>query len=208
MKFKSINTGIISVTASVQTQILQRKHYFKDNLLSIIMARKSKYIQKSKENDLKRRLRIVYKENFDTESDDEDDWTKCIYICKVCKRNFTSLLQHIAKWSECGQKYSQDDLNDLHFGMNIISNENRKDRDQKEYYQENKGKFAERYQANKGAIIKKYNENKEDFQRRKRRSYHKNADKYVETRAKYYQKNKASISEKNKKKYQDKKEGH
>ena len=71
----------------------------------------------------------------------------------MCKRNFTSLLQHIAKWSECGQKYSQDDLNDIRSGIKIISNENRKDRDQKDYYQENKEKFAERYQANKEAIV-------------------------------------------------------
>ena len=113
------------------------------------MKRRSKYTQKSIENDFKRRLMITYRKQFQTDSDDpddEDNWTKCVHVCKVCRREFTSLLQHIAKWSKCGQQYSQDDLNDLRFGIKIISKENRKDRDQKEYYQENKEHFAERYQ--------------------------------------------------------------
>ena len=171
------------------------------------MKRRSKYTQKSIENDFKRRLMITYRKQFQTDSDDPDDedhWTKCIHVCKVCRREFTSLLQHIAKWSKCGQQYNQDDLNDLRFGIKIISKENRKDRNQKDYYQENKEQFKERYQKNKETISKRYNDNKEDFQRKNRRSYHKNRDNYVETRRKYYQENKVTISEKNRKKYKDK----
>ena len=164
------------------------------------------FLKEKAETDREERLRAVYDEHLQRDSDDSEDesifWSHTLHRCKACKQIFSKLRQHLSKQSECQKEYSEELLNDIEDARNMYSGR----RKSKKYY-ENHGKRekAQKYQENKGEIARKYQENKASIRAKNNTSYNDHKYGYVETRAKYYQDNKDHLSQKSKKYHQDNK---
>lgn len=85
--------------------------------------------------------------------------------CKICKRNFKSLLQHIKKDKECAKHFGDDEIEELkleakrqsRFMAKLWAKDNAEvgKASKREYYHKNKTKAKEYYKSNKADLAKK-----------------------------------------------------
>lgn len=117
--------------------------------------------------------------------------TKFSTICRKCDKEFKSLLQHLNKKSDCKEKYSSSDMDELRKVASL------KDKLwHKEDYKEKKDYYAEQYQNMKKDIANKYQLNKEKVALRNS-NYYKEHRKEIKTRnLKNYAKSKSNTTPK------------
>ena len=106
--------------------------------------------------------------------------------CKVCKRNFKSILQHIKKDKACAKHFGDYEIEELKleakrqskFMAKLWANNNAKviKASKREYYHKNKIKAKEYYKTNKAELTKKnaeyYIKNYESIAKRKSFNYY------------------------------------